>query len=143
MPPLWLALFLCLAWVQAHNLPVGGFGGPWSELVGGLLVGGGVILMVLAFVEMRRQRTTVIPHRMPDQLVDGGIFRRSRNPIYLGDTLLLTGMILRWDAVPSLLLVPLFMWLITDRFILEEEARLTEIFGARFAAYKARTRRWF
>ncbi|MCA8883258.1 MAG: isoprenylcysteine carboxylmethyltransferase family protein [Rhodobacteraceae bacterium] len=142
LPPVWLALFLSLAWIQAQHLPVGGMGGAWADFVGGLCVGGGLLLMVLAFAEMRRQRTTVIPHRIPDQLVDGGIFRRSRNPIYLGDTLVLVGMILRWEALPSLLLVPLFMWLITDRFIRPEETRLDDTFGARFAAYKARTRRW-
>lgn len=142
IPPVWLALFLSLAWIQTSFVPIWSFGGAWADLVGGLLVGGGVLLMALAIAEMRRMNTTVIPHRAPDALASQGIFNRSRNPIYLGDTLILAGLILRWDAVPSIVLVPLFMWVITDRFILDEETRLADQFGPQFTAYREKTRRW-
>lgn len=139
LPPVWLAVFAALVWVQASRLPFGTFGGAWADLAGGLLVGGGLLLMALAVLQMRRARTTVLPHLTPEALVTTGIFARTRNPIYLGDVLVLTGLILRWD---SLLLVPLFVWLVTDRFILPEEARLADRFGAAFTAYAERTRRW-
>ena len=142
LPPVWLAVFLSLAWVQAHRLPLGPQGGALTDLIGGLAVGGGVLLVVLAVIEMRRARTTVIPHREAAALVTSGIFRFSRNPIYLGDALVLTGVILFWGAWPSLLLVPVFGWLITDRFILDEERRLAARFGRTFEAYVARTPRW-
>lgn len=142
LPPVWLAVFLALAWIQAHRLPLGPAGGALTDLLGGLLVGGGILLLVLAIVEMRRARTTVIPHREAAALVTTGIFRRSRNPIYLGDALILTGMILYWSAWPALLLVPVFVWLITDRFILDEERRLAARFGRTFEQYSARTPRW-
>lgn len=142
LPPIWLVVFATLAWVQADRMPVGNFGGPWSDLVGGLLVGGGLLMMALAVIEMRRARTTVIPHREADALVTSGIFSRSRNPIYVGDVLVLAGWILRCDAVASLVLVPLFVWLITDRFVRPEETRLAARFGAAFDAYANRTRRW-
>lgn len=142
LPPLWLAVFLALAWVQASRFPVRGLGGPWSDLAGGMLVGGGLLLMGLAVIELRRARTTVIPHRDPAALVTTGIFRRTRNPIYLGDVLVLAGFIMRWQAWPSLVLLPLLVWLIIDRFILDEEARLQARFGPQFDSYKAATRRW-
>lgn len=142
LPPVWLAVFLALAWVQAHRLPVGPAGGALVDLLAGLLVGAGILLAVLAIAEMRRQRTTVIPHREADALVTSGIFARTRNPIYLGDLLILAGMILFWSAWPSLVLVPLFGWLITDRFILDEERRLAARFGRAFETYVARTPRW-
>ncbi|QIE42184.1 methyltransferase family protein [Meridianimarinicoccus aquatilis] len=144
LPPVWLCLFLVLTWLQATRLPFGGDlgAGALGDLIGGLLVGGGLVLMVLAFVEMRRAKTTVIPHMTPHALVTTGIFRRTRNPIYLGDALILTGLAFRWDAWPSLVLVPLFVWVITDRFILSEEARLQEQFGASFERYTEETRRW-
>ncbi|MEV8468625.1 isoprenylcysteine carboxylmethyltransferase family protein [Fluviibacterium sp. DFM31] len=141
-PPLWLALFLGLARVQSQSLPLGGFPGAGFDLLAGLCIGAGLIVMALAVLELRRQRTTILPHRVPDQLAQQGIFRRSRNPIYLGDALVLTGFVLYWDAVPSLLLVPLFMWVITDRFIQKEEATMAEKFGPQFDAYTAKTRRW-
>lgn len=141
LPPVWLLVFLALARLVAERWPLGG-GGAWSDLLGGLLVGAGVLLAVFAALVMRRARTTVVPHRVPEALVTEGVFSRSRNPIYLGDVLILAGLTLYWQAWPALLLVPLFMWLITDRFIVPEEARMRERFGAAYDAYCARVRRW-
>ena len=142
LPPLWLALFLALAWVQAERLPLWPVTHPAADLIGGLLVGGGVLLMAVAVVQMREARTTVIPLLEPDALVTQGVFSRSRNPIYLGDAMVLAGMILFWGNWVALLLVPLFMAVIADRFILPEEARLQARFGPAYAAWAARTRRW-
>jgi len=143
LPPVWLALFVALAWVQARFLPLGvGFGDTWADLLGGLLVGGGLVLMALAFTEFRKARTTVIPHKVPSSIIQSGIFSRTRNPIYLGDALVLAGLILRFDAVLSLPLVPVFVWLIERRFILTEEARMRLEFRADFARYEKKVRRW-
>jgi len=143
LPPVWLLLFLALAWTQAVFYPLGlSFGGAVADLLGGLLVGGGVVLMLLAAYEMRRQHTTMVPHRNADHLVQSGIFSRTRNPIYLGDTLVLAGLILKWDAVLSLPLVPIFLWWIERHFIIPEEDRLRRKFRADFARYCQKTRRW-
>jgi len=143
LPPVWLAAFLALAWAQARHFDFGlSFGGVWADFAGGLLVGGGIVLMLLAVAEMRRVRTTVIPHRDADALVTSGIFSRSRNPIYLGDALVLAGLILRWDAVLSLPLIPVFVWLIERRFVIPEENRLRRKFRADFARYEMKVRRW-
>jgi protein-S-isoprenylcysteine O-methyltransferase Ste14 len=142
IPPVWLLLFLLLARIQAVRVPVGMIDTPVTDLLAGLLIGGGLVLMAVAVMQMRQNRTTVIPHRHADFLVTNGVFGRSRNPIYLADTLILTGFIVHWSAWPSLILVPLFVWLITDRFILEEEAWLRADFGDRWEAWAAETRRW-
>ncbi len=143
LPPIWLAAFVAIAWGQATYFPLGlGFGDTWADLLGGLLVGGGLVLMVLAFVEFRKARTTVIPHNTPSALIQSGIFSRTRNPIYLGDALVLAGLILRFDAVLSLPLIPVFVWLIERRFILPEEGRMRREFRADFARYQAKVRRW-
>ncbi len=143
IPPIWLIAALVLAWVQASYYSLGlSLGGAWSQFLGGLLVGGGVVLMALAVHEMRRQKTTVIPHREADSLVQSGIFSRSRNPIYLGDLMILTGFILYWDAVPSLALVPILLWILERRFVVPEENRLRRKFRADFARYCQKTRRW-
>lgn len=143
IPPVWLAGSLVLAWWAGAADPFGlSFGGAWADLAGGLLVGAGLLLMLLAVAEMRRRRTTVVPHREAEALVTSGIFRRTRNPIYLGDVLILAGLILRWDAVIALPLVPGLLWLLERRFVLPEEDRLRRRFRADFARYCARTRRW-
>lgn len=143
LPPVWLVGFVMLTWLQATRFPMGlSFGGAWADFAGSVLVGGGLLLMLLALYELRRHRTTPIPHLEADRLVTTGIFSRSRNPIYLGDALVLTGLILRWDAVLSLPLVPLFVWVIETRFIVGEENRLRRKFRADFARYCQKTRRW-
>ena len=143
LPPVWLTLFVMLAWIQAQFYPMGlGFGGAWADFAGGLLVGGGLVLMALAFAEFRKHRTTLIPHNTPSALVQSGIFTRTRNPIYLGDALVLAGLILRFDAVLSLPLIPIFVWVIERRFILPEEARMRREFKAVFAKYERKVRRW-
>lgn len=143
IPPLWLASFLLIAWWQARHYPLGlSFGRVWADLLGGVMVGGGLLLVALAITEMRRNRTTVMPHEEAAQLVTSGIFSWSRNPIYLGDSLILTGLVLYWDAVPSLALVPVFVWIIEKRFIEKEEMFLRRKFLARYERYLHQTRRW-
>lgn len=143
IPPVWLGLALACAWAIARVQPVSlHIDGPFIDLLGGLLVGAGVVLMVLAFAELRKKRTTVIPHRAATHLVTTGIFSRSRNPIYLGDALVLAGFALRWGAPVALLLVPLFIATISQRFIIPEEDRLRRKFHADFARYCQKTRRW-
>lgn len=143
LPPVWLLLFAVIAWVQATYYPMGlHFGTGWADLAGGLLVGAGLVLMGLAFVEFRKARTTVMPHQEASALITSGIFKRSRNPIYVGDALILAGLCLRWDAVLSLALVPVFIWVVEKRFIIGEEDRLRREFRADFARYCEKTRRW-
>jgi protein-S-isoprenylcysteine O-methyltransferase Ste14 len=140
LPPVWLFATLLAAWGlgSVWQLPDSG----WTSPAGAVLVLAGLGLMVAAVREMTRARTTVIPHNDPSALVTSGVFRLSRNPIYLGDALVLAGFILHWQAVLAVPLLPLFLWVIQRRFILPEEARLRRGFGPTFEAWAARTRRW-
>ena len=105
-------------------------------------MGGGLLLIVMAAMEFRRYKTTIVPHKTPERLIQSGIFKRSRNPIYLGDALILAGLILRWDAVLSLPLIPVFVWVIEKRFVIPEEDRMRRTFRMEFARYCEKTRRW-
>ncbi|MCG6557778.1 isoprenylcysteine carboxylmethyltransferase family protein [Ruegeria sp. 1NDH52C] len=143
LPPIWLAAFIAVAWLQQRYFSLGlSLDSGLADLIAGLLIGGGVLLMLMAAVEFRRHRTTIIPHRAPSAMVQSGIYKRSRNPIYLGDVLVLAGVILHLDAVLSLVLVPVFAWLLEKRFIVPEENRLRRQFRADFARYAQKTRRW-
>ncbi len=141
LPPVWLAACLVIAWMSRGAFGLG-FGPVWADLLGGLLVGGGLVLMALAVMEMHRHRTTLIPHKDADRLVTSGIFKRTRNPIYLGDSMVLAGLILTWDAVVALPLIPIFVWVLEKRFIEPEEGRLRRKFVADFIRYTQQTRRW-
>jgi len=143
LPPVWLVAFIALAWVQARYLALGlSFGGGWIDLLAGVLLGGGVVLMGLAIVQFRRHKTTVHPHNTPTTLIQSGIFARTRNPIYLGNALILAGLILRFDAVLALVLLPVFVWVIERRFIVPEEDTMRRTFRAEFARYEKKVRRW-
>ena len=143
IPPFWLAGFALLAWVQSTYQSLGlSLASGAMFLLGGLLVGGGFVLIVLAAIEFRKHKTTIVPHQMPERIIQSGIFSQTRNPIYLGDALILTGLCLRWDAVLSLVLVPIFVWVIEKRFIVPEENRMRRHFRADFARYEQKVRRW-
>ena len=143
LPPVWLLGFATLAWAQARYVPLGlSLDSGVADLLSGLLIGAGVILIALAIAEFRRFKTTVMPHEVPSSMIQTGIFKRSRNPIYLGDVLILAGLVLRFDAVLSLALVPIFTWVLERRFILPEEERLRRKFRVDFARYEKQTRRW-
>lgn len=141
LPPVWLGLFLGVVWLMAQALSVTLFGALGDALAAGLLVFG-LGLMGLALREMARARTTVIPHRAATALVTTGVFRLSRNPIYLGDVAVLLAAVLWWDVPLALPLVPLFMLVIRERFIRGEEAGLRVAFDGAFDEWSTRVRRW-
>ena len=143
LPPVWLLAFAVIAYWQARLLPMGlSLAHAVTMLVGGLLVGAGIVLILLAAVEFRKHKTTIVPHQKATALIQTGVFSRSRNPIYLADVLILTGLVLRWDAILSLVLVPILFWVLETRFIIPEENRLRRQFRADFARYEQKTRRW-
>lgn len=142
LPPFWLVLMLALGRCQDSYLPTGPEAPGLLRALGIVLVVTGMAITGLAVLRFFRARTTVIPHRTASSIVTTGIYRLSRNPIYLSDAMMLTGCLLYWGAWPSLLLIPLFMWIITRRFIRPEEAWLRHGFPEDFKRYAAEVRRW-
>lgn len=112
-------------------------------LKSGLMVLGGLTVL-LGVVQFVRARTTVDPTKpgTASSLVSGGIYRVTRNPMYLGMLLMLLALLIR--AGDWLALIPLIgfvLWM--NRFqIRPEERALTEVFGAEYTAYCERARRW-
>ncbi len=88
-PPVWLAGFAALGGAIGRVVPVVT---PVNDILGAALIFAGLALMIVAAGQMLIARTSVIPRRDPDAFVHGGVFRLSRNPIYLADTLLLIGL---------------------------------------------------
>jgi len=142
IPPSWLMAGLGLTWGIDRLLPGLATGLGWIEWIGYALVLSGLGAMALGAWELVRRHTTFIPRQVPTSFVRQGIYRITRNPIYLGDALVLGGAALALDILPALVLVPLFGTLITRRFILGEEAGLLAQFGAEAEDWFARVRRW-
>ncbi|WP_022703416.1 methyltransferase family protein [Pseudorhodobacter ferrugineus] len=140
-PPVWLGLCLAAAWGLAQAVPLRLFGAV-GDVAGVMVVLAGLAIMAMAVWEMGRARTTVIPRRAASQLITSGVFGFSRNPIYLGDSLVLIGACLMFDTVLGFALVPAFVWVINQRFIEGEEAHLTQAFGDEYREWCAKVRRW-
>jgi protein-S-isoprenylcysteine O-methyltransferase Ste14 len=98
--------------------------------------------MAKAFLRMRSLSTTVSPRGEPAALVTDSVFAISRNPIYLGDVLVLLAATFWWGTVLGLIVVGGFVWVVTDRFITAEEDRLADAFGDQAAEWFAHVRRW-
>jgi len=89
----------------------------------------GVALMAAALYRFKRFRTTIVPFRKAQYLVTDGVCRYSRNPMYLGDILILIGVWVLMGAVSPIVVVMAF-GLIADRcFVRAEEAMLLKKFG--------------
>ena len=138
LPPFWTLLALVVTYLIAVPTVIGP-----QVVVGALILLGAGALMIAALVAFARAKTTVIPRQSPSALITSGIFRLSRNPIYLADLLILAGLSLIWGKFLGLLLVPVLGWWLQKRFILPEEATLAAEFPEDFAQYSSKTRRWF
>jgi protein-S-isoprenylcysteine O-methyltransferase Ste14 len=104
----------------------------------------GIGIAVIGVVEFRRAGTTVDP-RVPGQsaqLVASGVYRYSRNPMYVGFLLVLCGWAVLLGNALSLLLVPAFVVYMNHFQIAPEERAMREKFGAAYTQYADTVRRW-
>ena len=103
----------------------------------------GLAISISGIVAFRRARTTISPvNAGASSLVTSGVYRFTRNPMYLGMLL----MLLAWAAFlfkpVALLFIAIFALYINRFQITPEERVLSSLFGAEYIAYKARVRRW-
>ncbi|HLO76339.1 MAG TPA: isoprenylcysteine carboxylmethyltransferase family protein [Magnetospirillum sp.] len=111
----------------------------WAGAVPALL---GLALVLWAALLMRRRGTTLHPYSQASALVVTGPFRISRNPIYLGFGLVLAGLAVGLGSVSPWPVLALWGVLMDRLFARREEDMLARTFGADFAAYAQRVRRW-
>lgn len=102
---------------------------------------GSAIAGVIAF---RHQHTTVNPltPSASSAIVTGGIYRVSRNPMYLGFLLVLAGWVVYLSNAGAALFLPAFVAYLTRYQIEPEERALLAKFGSQYAEYMSRVRRW-
>ena len=113
-----------------------------SRVLGWPLVIGGLAIGLLGFREMRRAGTNVDPREPTTAIVTGGPYRFTRNPLYVGMTMIYAGITARANALPAALLLPPVLHLMRRGVIEREEAYLERKFGDEYLHYKGRVRRW-
>lgn len=145
IPPPLVALLVAIGmWALAPTLPVPGET-TTERLVAALAcVLLGAVTSLAGVVEFRRSRTTVNPLKpeTASSLVNGGVYRLTRNPMYVGFLFVLLGWaVWLWAPWPWLGL-QLFMLFLTRFQILPEERAMEKLFGNAYREYRNQVRRW-
>jgi protein-S-isoprenylcysteine O-methyltransferase Ste14 len=111
-------------------------------IIGGLVMAVGLALALPALFAFRRARTHVEPWKPSSALVTGSIFRRLRNPMYVGMTLGLAGLAILLASDWMLVMTIVFALVIHFGVVRREERYLEAKFGEPYRAYKARVPRY-
>jgi len=145
LPPVALGLLLGAAmWFAAHATPGWRISVPDERIIAAGLGLAGLIIAIVGMVSFRRARTTVNPldPSASSSLVIAGVYRLTRNPMYLGILLVLLGWAVHLGHVLALPMAMLFVPLINRLQIIPEERALAAKFGSAYADYKSKVRRW-
>jgi len=143
-PPIVGLLFAAMMWLISLSVPIIELS-DLSRLVSGLAVFFlGIFFCIAGVVSFRRAKTTVNPLKpeSASSLVDSGIYRISRNPMYVGFALILCAWTVYLSAVLSILGVVGFVLYINKFQIAPEERALVKLFGSEFTQYQSDVRRW-
>lgn len=102
----------------------------------------GFILIGIAIGLFRQRGENPNPATVTGDIIDTGIYARTRNPMYLGMAIAYLGLAIVLHSMPSLLLWPVALFLINSQVIAREERYLTAKFGQPYLDYMARVKRW-
>lgn len=141
-PPLLALIHILMAFVLARLIPLPWVAPPLLQTIGFLLVILGFLLGIGAMIAFRRARTTINSHGSVARLVTFGLYRFTRNPIYLGFLLMLIGIPLSSGSYWGILLTPLMIFMFNRFVILPEEKYLIQKFGEEYSIYQSKVRRW-
>jgi protein-S-isoprenylcysteine O-methyltransferase Ste14 len=131
-------------WLASRSAPSFAFELPAHNIFAICLAAVGLASAVSGFAAFARARTTINPTK-PEKstsLVTAGVYTITRNPMYLGLLLVLTGWALHLSNAVAFLFLPGFIIYINRFQIAPEEKMLTSLFGRQFINYQSRVRRW-
>ena len=141
-PPRIAQLLVLIAFVTHWFFPVSAR--LYSNATLGVIgIVGGLSLMLVAWRQFKKRDTAVCPTDTPSSLVTDGVFRVSRNPMYLGILITLVGFALIAGSIPFYLAVIAWFVVMDRAFCPYEEEKLTDLFADRYVDYCDRVRRWF
>jgi len=143
-PPVWLLASGFLIWLLTRHLPGLTLHFEGQTLLSVLLGAAGVLIELTSVGVFLKRRTTVNP-LSPNKakvFINQGLYRYSRNPMYLGMSLLLFAWIIFLGAVLGLIFLAGFMFVLTELQIKPEEKALEAKFGEAYRTYRKKVRRW-
>ena len=141
-PLAWLLMAMLVICALDRWLPVAGLLPPPFHRFGLLIMLPGILILLHSGASFIKAKTGLLPFSEATTLVTGGLYRFTRNPMYLGMVLFLLGVAVYLGSLSALIPVAAFAWVIDRQFIRNEEIFLTGIFGDEFREYMKRVRRW-
>jgi len=147
-PPLILIIAGGLMYAIAHNLSFGNlqsfFFFPYQDIIAKVFFTIGVLIALHALHLFHKAKTTHNPIKIDQasSLVTTGIYRFTRNPMYLGMLIILIGFGIKLGSTMALGVIPIFVLAMKYLQIVPEERVLLEIFGDEYAEYCEKVRRW-
>ena len=143
-PPVAFAIVAVAMWWIGRSVEFGRTSFAYQALIGIALIvlGVGIVAVSIRLFVVAGTTPNPMQPKNATQLVTSGAYSLSRNPMYVGDTVMLAGIAVWIGSVLNLVLIAAFVWTI-DRFqIAAEEKALAEVFGNRYVAYRGKVRRW-
>lgn len=141
-PPIVALLYIIIALVLGRFVSIPFAAPQILKNIGLALTFIGFLLGLGALIEFRKARTTLDPHGSVKTLVANGIYRYTRNPIYLGFLLMVVGFPLTYGYYWGILIAPFFITTMNRLVIEKEEIYLEKKFKEQYTDYKLRVRRW-
>ncbi len=143
LPPVALAVCVAAAWLAGRLWPAPflpeGFA-RWA--VGGALIAAGLATELWALLHFRRAGTAVLPIRPTRAILSTGLYRWSRNPIYLAMFVVVFGLAVALDSLWFFAALGVLFVVLRWGVVAREEAYLARKFGAEYRDYARRVRRW-
>jgi protein-S-isoprenylcysteine O-methyltransferase Ste14 len=106
------------------------------------LISVSVVILIGCWVQFYQAKTNIQPHKPASNLIQHGLYRFSRNPIYVAGLFLQLGIALLMNNLWIVLLVPVSKFVFDRYVIAREEAYLERAFGEVYLDYKRSVRRW-
>jgi protein-S-isoprenylcysteine O-methyltransferase Ste14 len=141
-PPLIYLAAMVAGLILNHFFPIAFLPVSVSRVAGVLSIALAVLILVSAFRQFNRAKTNLEPWKPTTAIVSDGVFRFSRNPIYLGFTLFYLGAAFLFNSLWLLALLAPVLFVMRYGVIAREERYLENKFGAEYSDYKRRVRRW-
>ncbi|GAB3779377.1 isoprenylcysteine carboxylmethyltransferase family protein [Spirosoma horti] len=141
-PPLLFGATLVIGVLLSYIFPTPLLARHTALTIGLVLLISGVITLLLAFQGMIQHKTTIHPNGATTAIVSNGLYRYTRNPMYLSLTLIYVGVSVATNAWWGLLLLIPLLFVVQKGIVEREEQYLAQKFGEEYLSYKAQVRRW-
>ncbi|MGB0845412.1 MAG: methyltransferase family protein [Thiolinea sp.] len=143
-PPIYALSCAGIMWWLDRSMPVAEWLSTPYTRIGLFVIVCGLLIDIWSLGQFFRSKTTPNPLKPENAntLVMKGLYRFTRNPMYLGMLTWLAGWGIYLGSLSPLIMLPVFIWVLTVQQIIPEETVLAEKFGDDYLAYKQKVRRW-